>query len=539
MKIFEDKIYRYEDNGKYPPKKKPEPKKEYYQKPIKKKQETFQERIEYLQSTIGNQAVAKMFEEGNAQGLLKVCSYNVHKDKYEYNAEKIARMILTMPAELRQQHGEEMQNLLNQKLAKERTELDNFINEYLKDMENKIDSGQSLLPSDREFFEERFERDFSKVKIHTGENANKLADELNARAFTLGNDIVFGRGEYNPDSNEGKSLLAHELTHVVQQEGGASEVIQRKENDLGDKIFNYSLDSIINYAVGYITHVDKMLNGTKDELVTQLKDIGISLATMAGLGAVMSFLIMNPEILTLLIILVTNKMKSMSSEEWNKLKDECIDVLSSVKGGLKDQYVQPFANMEKYFIKKWELSDDEWYQYGRDIIKILLIILDIILLFVGIGEIKDAVTAAKAAKIGEITEKILGKDAKGIIEDLLKSLNAFGGKKFTPIIEEGIFKSTSKISKLVSEFEAQGGQIIVIEKTMQNNIIGGFRFEGKTPIIYLFKGADESTFVHEFVHFRQSKLDNITNQIDYLQWSKANREALEKKVLEVLNKLGY
>ena len=57
-----------------------------------------------------------MFEDGYAQGLLKVCGY---KDNAELNAEKIARIIMTMPAEVRQQYGEEMENILNQEYARQ------------------------------------------------------------------------------------------------------------------------------------------------------------------------------------------------------------------------------------------------------------------------------------------------------------------------------------------------------------------------------------------------------------------------------------
>jgi hypothetical protein len=78
-------------------------------------------------------------------------------------------------------------------------------------------NGSSLLESARGFFEPRFGHDFSRVRIHTDSRAARLARSVNARAFTLGHDIVFGSGEYSPETREGKHLLAHELTHVVQQ----------------------------------------------------------------------------------------------------------------------------------------------------------------------------------------------------------------------------------------------------------------------------------------------------------------------------------
>jgi hypothetical protein len=61
--------------------------------------------------------------------------------------------------------------------------------------------------------------DFSKVQIHTDNKSAQMNQELGVRAFTHGRDVYFGIGQYNPQSNEGKRLLAHELTHVVQQSG--------------------------------------------------------------------------------------------------------------------------------------------------------------------------------------------------------------------------------------------------------------------------------------------------------------------------------
>ncbi len=68
--------------------------------------------------------------------------------------------------------------------------------------------------------EPRFGTDFSNVKVHTDSSAVQMNQDIQAQAFTHGQDIYFNSGKYSPDTNEGKSLLAHELTHVVQQRGG-------------------------------------------------------------------------------------------------------------------------------------------------------------------------------------------------------------------------------------------------------------------------------------------------------------------------------
>jgi hypothetical protein len=76
--------------------------------------------------------------------------------------------------------------------------------------------GGSLPASERSFMERRLGHDFGSVRIHTDERAAATAESVEARAFTVGSDIVFDAGEYRPGSQAGRRLLAHELTHVVQ-----------------------------------------------------------------------------------------------------------------------------------------------------------------------------------------------------------------------------------------------------------------------------------------------------------------------------------
>lgn len=81
------------------------------------------------------------------------------------------------------------------------------------------ESGHPLEPGTRVFFEGRFGRDFGSVRIHTGDQASRSAREIGAKAYTSADKIVFAQGHYNPESFEGRRLLAHELAHVVQQTG--------------------------------------------------------------------------------------------------------------------------------------------------------------------------------------------------------------------------------------------------------------------------------------------------------------------------------
>ncbi|MCY7272246.1 MAG: DUF4157 domain-containing protein [Phormidesmis sp. CAN_BIN44] len=79
--------------------------------------------------------------------------------------------------------------------------------------------GQPLDPVIRAFMEPRFDHDFSRVRIYSGGAAEQSAREVNANAYTAGHNIVFGAGEFAPGTQEGRRLIAHELTHVVQQSG--------------------------------------------------------------------------------------------------------------------------------------------------------------------------------------------------------------------------------------------------------------------------------------------------------------------------------
>lgn len=78
-------------------------------------------------------------------------------------------------------------------------------------------SGSPLPTSLRAFMEERFGADFSVVRVHTDDRAAALSRQLHARAFTVGNHVYFAKGAYQPDSADGRELLAHELTHTIQQ----------------------------------------------------------------------------------------------------------------------------------------------------------------------------------------------------------------------------------------------------------------------------------------------------------------------------------
>src|SRR6478736_7296695 len=87
--------------------------------------------------------------------------------------------------------------------------------------------GTPLEPALRQDMEQRFGYDFSHVRVHTDAAAEESAQNVNARAYTVGYDMVFGSGQYAPKTNEGRRLIAHELTHVAQQRQRTFSALQR------------------------------------------------------------------------------------------------------------------------------------------------------------------------------------------------------------------------------------------------------------------------------------------------------------------------
>ena len=82
--------------------------------------------------------------------------------------------------------------------------------------------GQQLDTQTRAFMEPRFGHDFGRVRVHTDAKSAESARAVNALAYTVGSDVVFGEGQFAPQTTEGQRLVAHELTHVAQQEASVA-----------------------------------------------------------------------------------------------------------------------------------------------------------------------------------------------------------------------------------------------------------------------------------------------------------------------------
>ncbi len=127
-----------------------------------------------------------------------------------------------------------------------------------------LGAGRALPDSERAFFEARFGRSFGAVRIHTDADAARAAHRMSARAFTFGNDIAFANGEYRPGTTEGRRLLAHELTHTIQQRRGGARHIQRQQAP--GRIPTHPLDAVFlngtrvrRYADGKVMYVETVL----------------------------------------------------------------------------------------------------------------------------------------------------------------------------------------------------------------------------------------------------------------------------------------
>jgi len=205
-----------------------------------------------LQQQIGNQAIGRFI-----QTKLKVSSPT---DEYEHEADRVADQVMRMaenasaPPLLSQysvtttvhracarceDEEEETRFGLQRKAADEpdeeleaqrKVESGKHSDSRVAAQVESLRTGGEVLPATvRNFFEPRFGRDFGQVRVHTGSLAAESAGGVNALAYTMGRNIVFAAGQYSPDTNEGRHLLAHELAHTVQQ--GSGKGLERNSDD--------------------------------------------------------------------------------------------------------------------------------------------------------------------------------------------------------------------------------------------------------------------------------------------------------------------
>ncbi|MHC5743146.1 MAG: eCIS core domain-containing protein [Nostoc sp.] len=174
-------------------------------------------------------------------------------DIYEQEADSVAQLVMQRMSEpvqsiQREALSEEEDQLQMKSLADSITPLVQrqgggrtaATSELETSIQQARGNGQPLADDIKHPMEQAFGADFGGVRVHTDAQSNRLNESIQARAFTTGQDVFFRQGEYSPGSNAGKELLAHELTHVVQQNGSAvqpkSLYVAPKENKLQTKV---------------------------------------------------------------------------------------------------------------------------------------------------------------------------------------------------------------------------------------------------------------------------------------------------------------
>jgi lysozyme family protein len=166
----------------------------------------------HLQRTIGNQAVRRLLEAKPSATTPSTLAVNSPGDVFEQEADRVAEQVMRLTSE---PAGRDQVQTTRARQSNADQALPPVVSETLSS------AGQPLDPAARRFMESRFGRDFSQVRIHTGPRADDAARAVQAAAFTVNREIVFGAGQYDPHGTEGRRLLAHELTHVIQQQPSA------------------------------------------------------------------------------------------------------------------------------------------------------------------------------------------------------------------------------------------------------------------------------------------------------------------------------
>lgn len=246
------------------------------------------------------QTVQQLTSEANAKGKQNKSPFfplyvvqaklqvNEPGDSYEREADAMADQVMRMtntsinqnsffkPAvsfvQRKCQHCGDEEKLHRKESSEDEVEGSSHLDSYVASLGP---SGQPLPESSRKFFEPRFGHDFSNVRIHNDLVAAKSAQSINALAYTTGNNIIFNNGQFSPDSDSGKRLMAHELTHVVQQGGNVQpKKIQRasqgKSARCTDPLIIPDTNASIDGPIDVITAAETRAIEIMDDAISQL-----------------------------------------------------------------------------------------------------------------------------------------------------------------------------------------------------------------------------------------------------------------------------
>lgn len=170
--------------------------------------------------------------EKRLSGLQTKLAVSQPGDEYEHEADRMADQVMRMsvPSLAAVGSGYAATRSIQRKPQGESTE---WAGEPL--VNNVISSpGQPLDPTTRAFFEPRFGHGFGRVRVHADDRAAESARAVHARAYTVGEHVVFAAKQFSPASTDGRRLLAHELTHVIQQGAADGTRVPEEESETGD-----------------------------------------------------------------------------------------------------------------------------------------------------------------------------------------------------------------------------------------------------------------------------------------------------------------
>jgi hypothetical protein len=170
-------------------------------------------------------------------------------DALEKEADRVAEQVLRMPQPEHPDDPEapESTGLLLSRYAASSAENSPEVPSIVHDVVRS--PGEPLDPATRAFMEPRFGHDFSSVRVHSGAAAEQSARGVNAKAYAVGHDIVFGANRFAPGTLEGRRLIAHELAHVVQQSGAEGVRVQRQPHT-GAAILRLREDGSVEVLLG-------------------------------------------------------------------------------------------------------------------------------------------------------------------------------------------------------------------------------------------------------------------------------------------------
>src|SRR5271166_702056 len=203
-----------------------------------------------LQQTLGNRGVAQILSQSSAVRFLVQAKLTVNApgDKYEQEADRLAEEVMQKPAGQRaesenedeeEDEGETPAVMTKRHPSPAAGGAFEAGEAFEQQLQAARGQGQPLPSALRQDFETKLGADFRQVRVHTDARADQLNRSIQAVAFATGRDLFFQREAYDPDSYDGQKLIAHELTHVLQQRAGGGTALaslQRNSHDKAPKI---------------------------------------------------------------------------------------------------------------------------------------------------------------------------------------------------------------------------------------------------------------------------------------------------------------